>query len=86
MAIAQFHSVRSEKSALILVKANAFVFSFSPVYVPLAAIEETNRVKGAEFEIPDGFKLTEMTSIDKVTGEVKKCTTKEGELLHMLTY
>ena len=40
MAKAKFHSVRGEKSALILVRPNAFVFSATPVYVPRTAIPE----------------------------------------------
>lgn len=64
MAKAKFHSFRGEKSALIMVRANAFVFSGSPVYVPKSAIidilgEEPE--KGTEFDIPDGYKLQPLT-------------------------
>lgn len=36
MAIARFHELRGQNSALILVKANEFVFGFTPAYVPRA--------------------------------------------------
>ena len=79
MAIAKFHSLRGEKSALILVKANQFVFGFSPVYVPRAAVEGMS--EGQEFTIPDGYHLVPMVDSDGVVR-----TTKEGEPLHQLAY
>lgn len=79
MALAKFHSNRGEKSALILVKANQFVFNWSPVYVPRAAVE--GMTEGQEFQIPDGFRLVPITDEDGVIR-----TTKTGEQLHMLAY
>jgi hypothetical protein len=80
MAIAKFHSLRGEKSALILVKANKFVFSASPCYVPKASVEGLE--PGAEFEIPDGYKLVDMVNTE--TGEVR--TTEDGQPLKVLAY
>lgn len=81
MAIAKFHSFRGEKSALILVKANAFVFSSTPCYVPKSAIAEGIN-EGDEFEIPDGYTLVDMVDVE--TGEVR--TSKEGVALKVLQY
>jgi len=81
MATAKFHSLRGNNSALILVKANAFVFAATAVYVPKAAIP-TDIKEGDSFEIPDGFKIVPF--VDFETGEVR--TTKEGAELHMLQY
>ena len=80
MATAKFHSLRGEKSALILVKANAFVFSASPVYIPREALP-ANCKEGDSFDIPDGFKLVDMVDEE---GNVR--TTKEGEALKVLAY
>ena len=80
MAIATFHSLRGEKSALIMVKANKFVFSATPCYVPRAAVE--GLTEGATFEIPDGFKLVDI--IDSETGEVRHA--KDGTPLKQLAY
>jgi hypothetical protein len=88
MARAIFNSLRGEKSALIMVKANVLEFSASPVYVPrtganlLAGRELTDDDKGHEFDIPDGFKLVDIVDID--TGEVR--TTKDGVPLKQLSY
>lgn len=85
MAIAKFHSFRGEKSALILVKANAFQMSASPAYVPADAVRAVlgdEPEEGADFEIPDGFKLSPM--VDSETGEVR--TTKDGQTLHTLVW
>ena len=79
MAHATFHSLRGDKSALILIKANAFVFSATPVYVPKTAVSHLK--EGDTFEIPDGFKVTDMVDSD---GEVR--TTKDGEPLKVLVY
>ena len=81
MAIAKFYSFRGEKSALIFVKANAFVFNSTAVYVPKEAIP-AGTVEGGTFEIPDGYKIVPM--VDPVSGEIR--TSKKGETLHMLTY
>ena len=81
MATAKFHSLRGEKSALILVKANAFVFSASPVYIPKEALPAGIK-EGDSFEIPDGFKLVPF--VDPESGEVR--TTKDGAELHILAY
>lgn len=80
MALATFHSLRGEKSALILVKANAFVFSATPAYVPRSAVE--GMTEGQTFEIPDGYKLVDI--VDAETGEVR--TAKDGTTLKMLAY
>lgn len=79
MATATFHSFRGEKSALILVRVNQWVFQGTPVYVPKSAC--IDMVEGQEFEIPDGFKL--VTMVDE-NGEVRKTTT--GEELRTLAY
>lgn len=80
MAIAKFHSFRGEKSALILVKANAFVFNATVVYVPKEAIPAGIK-EGDSFEIPDGYTLAPMVDADGVAR-----TAKNGETLHILTY
>ena len=80
MAQATFHSFRGEKSALILVKANAFVFASTPVYVPRNAVEGKN--PGDTFEIPDGYTLIDM--VDGETGEIRKAS--NGEALKTLHY
>lgn len=80
MAKAKFHSNRGEKSALILVRENAFVFSATPVYVPRASVE--GMVEGQEFDIPDGFRCVDI--IDVETGEVR--TAKDGSPLKQLAY
>lgn len=79
MAKATFHSLRGEKSALILVRANQWVFQATPVYVPKSACE--GMVEGQEFDIPDGFKL--VTMVDE-NGEARKTTS--GEELKTLAY
>lgn len=81
MAKATFHSNRGEKSSLILVKPNAFVFSAEPAYVPREAIPAGVK-EGDTFEIPDGFKLVDI--VDHETGEVR--TTKDGMPLKQLAY
>ena len=80
MAIARFHSFRGEKSALIGVKANAFVFGWSHCYVPKGAVP-ANIKESEEFQIPDGFKLVDMVNSD---GNI--ATTKDGEPLKVLSY
>ena len=81
MATAKFHSFRGTNSALIMVKANAFVFNGTAVYVPKDAIPE-GLAEGASFEIPDGYRVVPM--VDPLTGEVR--ATKAGEPLHILSY
>ena len=96
MAKARFHSFRGEKSALILVKANAFVFSADPVYIPrqslptnileaVEALKEGEELdkedKIKDFTIPDGYHFIPLTSED---GEIR--TTKDGKALHSLSY
>lgn len=88
MAQATFHSLRGEKSALILIQKNSLEFSKSPVYVPRAGIKDfagksaEELKKGDTFEIPDGFRLVDM--IDPETEEPR--TTKDGEHLKVLAY
>ena len=81
MAIAKFHSFRGANSALILVKANAFVFNSTAVYVPKDAIP-AGLDEGGIFEIPDGHSIEQF--VDPISGEVH--TTKDGQPLHILTY
>ena len=80
MALAKFHSLRGEKSALILVKANAFVFSGTPVYIPRTALP-AGIAEGAEFQIPDGFILVDMVDSEGVVS-----TAKDGQPLKVLAY
>lgn len=80
MALAKLHSLRGEKSALVMVRTNKFSFESKPAYVPRAAVEGME--VGEEFEIPDGFKLVEWT--DYETGETRK--TETGEPLHILAW
>lgn len=88
MALATFHSLRGEKSALLMVKANALEFSATPVYVPrvgadhFAKKELTDADKGLSFEIPDGYKLVDIVDVE--TGETR--TTKDGTPLKQLAY
>ena len=79
MASAIFHSLRGEKSALLLVKANAFVFSSSPVYVPRDAVAGLSQ--GDTIEIPDGYTLIDMVNEAGIT-----CTTEDGITLKVLRY
>jgi hypothetical protein len=79
MATAIFHSLRGEKSALLLVKANAFVFNQTPVYVPASAVAGVK--EGESIDIPDGYTLVPMVGEDDTVR-----TTKEGVVLHMLQY
>lgn len=81
MAIAKFHSLRGEKSALIMVKPNQFVFSATPCYIPKSALP-TGIAEGGEFQIPDGYTIVDM--VDTESGEVR--TTKDGEALKVLAY
>lgn len=80
MATAIFHSNRGEKSALILVKANAFVFQATPCYVPREAIPAGTE-EGASISIPDGYSFVDMLDED---GTVR--TTNDGVALKMLHY
>jgi hypothetical protein len=88
MAVATFNSIRGEKSALILLKANPLEFSATPVYVPRAGVEYfakkriADLAKGDTFEIPDGYKLVDM--VDTETGEVRMA--KDGSPLKQLAY
>ena len=80
MATAKFHSLRGEKSALIMVKVNQFVFGGSPVYIPKEALPAKIK-EGETFEIPDGFTLVPMVGED---GEER--TAKDGSVLNVLSY
>lgn len=87
--IAKFHSLRGEKSALILIKASAFQFSSTPVYVPRQAVADAVGVKtpedieeGSTFPIPDGYTLVDI--VDGDTGEVR--TASDGSPLKQLQY
>jgi hypothetical protein len=80
MAIAKFHSLRGEKSALIMIRANKFQFSATPVYIPREAV--TGLEPGQELEIPDGYRVVDFLDIE--TGEVR--TTKDGIELKTLVW
>lgn len=80
MAKLIYHSDRGQKSALCLVKANAFQMSASPVYVPREAV--AGMKKGDSIDIPDGYKLKPI--VDGETGEVR--TAKNGAQLNTLTW
>jgi len=80
MAIAKFHSLRGEKSALIHVKSNAFQMHSSAAYVPAQAVE--GKQPGDEFFIPDGYRLVDM--IDIATGAAR--TAKDGSILKSLEW
>ena len=79
MAQAIFHSLRGEKSALLLVKANAFVFSSTPCYVPRDAVAHLS--EGDTIEIPDGYTLVPMLNQDGT-----ERTTEDGTPLKVLSY
>lgn len=78
--LATFNSLRGEKSALIMVKANKFEYSAKPVYVPRTAVEGLNI--GDEFELPNGGRFVDL--VDYETGEVR--TTKEGVPLQTMVW
>ena len=86
--IATFHSLRGEKSALIMVQANPLEFSKTPVYVPRTGVEHfsgkpiSEMAENDTFEIPAGFKLVDI--IDHETAEVR--TAKDGSPLKQLAY
>lgn len=68
MAHVKFNRVtESGKSALVLVKGSILEFQAKPVYIPIDAAkhflqcEPEEMEKGMAFEIPDGFKLIDMT-------------------------
>jgi hypothetical protein len=85
---AKFHSVRSEKSALILVKKHPLEFKSEPAYVPISGLavmtglDVASLEQGHEFEIPTGFELVDIVDIE--TGEVRKA--KNGDSLKQLQY
>lgn len=83
MAKAIFHSVRGAKgtSALIGVKANLLVRSWTYVYCSLAGVPEESQVEGSVFDIPDGYSLQVMYNQD---GEV--ITASDGTELRELMY
>lgn len=88
MAKASFHSLRGEKSALILVQKSPLEFSKEPAYVPRAGLSHfiegdvEDIKKGTEFDIPDGYTLVDI--VDTETGDVR--TTKDGIPLKQLKY
>ena len=92
MAIATFHSTRGKNSALIMVKANPLEFGATPVYVPRDGVTHFSGLaidkieKGHSFEIPDGFTLVDITTVDEETGEISTATTKDGVVLKKLQY
>jgi len=80
MATAVFHSLRGEKSALLLIKENPFVFSATPVYVPKAAVSAFK--PGDTIDVPNGYTIVDM--IDTESGEVR--TAADGSPLKVLQY
>jgi len=85
-AVAVFHSLRGEKSALVLVKRNALEFDSKPAYVPRVGIahligvpidELSNELAGTVVSIPDNYRLIPMVSED---GEVRTTKDKKHEL------
>jgi len=85
-AVAVFHSLRGEKSALVLVKRNALEFDSKPAYVPREGIahligcsvgELGEDYKGVVVSIPDTYTLVPLTSED---GEVRTTKDKKHEL------
>jgi len=71
---ATFHSLRGEKSALLLL-STPFSFQRTPVYVPARAVE--GKEPGDILDIPDNFKLVPLTGLDEDNNEVIR-TTKNG--------
>jgi len=72
MAIATFYRItESGKSALILLRKNAFSFEQVPVYVPAKPCEGMEQ--GDEFEIPEGYTIVPMLNEDGTNR-----TTKDG--------
>jgi hypothetical protein len=80
MAIAKLHSLRGERSALIMLKTNKFEFGSTPIYIPRVAVKDLE--PGSEFEIPDGYKIVDLLDVE--TGKVR--TTKTGESLKTLVW
>ena len=75
---ATFHSLRGEKSALIMIRKQ-FSFSAQPVYVPRVDLP-SDIEEGQSFDIPDNLNIVDL--VDFETGEVR--TTKNGEPLKTL--
>ena len=83
----KFHSLRGEKSALVLCKANPLAFSASPVYASRSGVEAMFGKPAAD--LTEGDEITYDTNVygdlnivdmvDSDTGEVR--TTKTGETL-----
>ena len=79
MATATFHSIKTEKSALILLRVSEFAFTATPVYVPKQACAGLKA--GDTIIIPDGFKVVAMTNEDGTPR-----TAENGAQLMMLQY
>ncbi|MEX0598018.1 MAG: hypothetical protein WD512_16130 [Candidatus Paceibacterota bacterium] len=80
MAVAKYHSDHDEKSALLLLKPNAFQFDHTPVCVPREAVG--NAEVGSMVEIPEGYTIVPLVDIE--TGEVR--TAKNGAELKTLQW
>jgi len=71
----------SKKSALIMIKLNAFQFGATPVYVPSSAVVAAldtpvdKLVKGMEFTIPTGFELVDIIGED---GTIRTTDPQDG--------
>ena len=83
----QFHSLRGEKSALVLCKANPLAFSASPVYASRTGVEALFGKPIAEIKEGDSINydtnvygdLNIVDMVDSDTGEVRQA--KNGEAL-----
>ena len=80
MAQVTFHSNRGEKSALVLLKPNAFQFASVPVYLARKPFE--GATAGQVFDIPEGYRIIDLVDIE--TGEARK--TETGENLKTLVW
>lgn len=77
MRILEFHSLRGEKSALMLIK-DSFAFSSTPVYIPRTAV--TDMKAGDTIPFPKGYKTAPIVDVE--TGEVR--TAENGNALLQL--
>ena len=82
-AVAEFHSLKGEKSALVLVKRHAFEYDATPAYVPRTSaafmfdvpIDQLgDEHKGLMVNIPDNYAFKPMVSKD---GEVRTTDPKK---------
>ena len=92
MAIAKFHSVRGQKSALVAVAPNKFQFGHTFVYISRAGVADALKLKVEDleektwddeltFEIPEGYKV--VTIVDE-NGDPR--VAKDGSELKTLVW